>query len=387
MKLNNYSADAYKKLAASSEESETSAEQKDNLNVKSAPASRALKEGGLLKTGKETYHDSKEDSVFRRVAKFLVLIGIDEAAKIIPHLSPEQTEKIIPELASIKKVESEEAKEILDEFSSLVEKSRETGGVNTARAILEKAFGGEKAGEVLEKAVPFKNGKPFEYLSEANSEKISALLKDESAPVRALVCSHLKPKVAAEFIQNLKDDEKKEVIVRLAKLKDMDPVVVSKIDEAMQKKVNALVTQESNSIDGKNILAQILKKMDASAEEKIISGLSESDPELGIELRERLFTVSDILNADDRFIQKKLQTMEDREIVYLIAGKDGAFREKILNDVSANRRKMILDEEERCRPFLKADVEKATAQFFSYMRRSYEDAKLIIKNRDEDLYV
>ena len=41
------------------------------------------------------------DSVYRRVAKFLLLIGVNEAAKILPHLTAEQTEKIIPELALI----------------------------------------------------------------------------------------------------------------------------------------------------------------------------------------------------------------------------------------------------------------------------------------------
>ena len=51
---------------------------------------------------KKNSDNNEKDSIYRRVAKFLLLIGIDEAAKIIPHLSPEQTEKIIPEIASIR---------------------------------------------------------------------------------------------------------------------------------------------------------------------------------------------------------------------------------------------------------------------------------------------
>ena len=45
-----------------------------------------------------------------------MLIGVDEAAKILPHLTEEQTEKIIPEIASIRYVEPEEATDILKEL-------------------------------------------------------------------------------------------------------------------------------------------------------------------------------------------------------------------------------------------------------------------------------
>ena len=58
-----------------------------------------------------------EDSIYRRVAKFLIIIGEDEAAKVLPHLAEEQIEKIIPEIASIKSVSPEESKKILEEFN------------------------------------------------------------------------------------------------------------------------------------------------------------------------------------------------------------------------------------------------------------------------------
>ena len=107
-------------------------------------------------------------------------------------------------------IDKDEAKQILAEFQSLLERAREDGGIETARTILQKAFGSKEADEVLEKTVPFKGSKPFEYLYEANSEKITVLLKDEPSHVRALVLSYLKPKIAAEFIQNLPEQEKKE---------------------------------------------------------------------------------------------------------------------------------------------------------------------------------
>lgn len=394
MKLTDYGLNAYKKVAAGGINKGAQSDRKsvagsvlDSQLKKEDADALAVKNGGLIKVPVQPKTPDGKDSVYRRVAKFLMLIGVDEAAKVLPHLTDEQIEKIIPELATIRSIDSDDAASILEEFKSLSQRAREDGGVNTARNILEKAFGSDKADELLSKAVPFKNGKPFEYLSEAEPEKIEALLKDESAPVRALVCSSLPPKKAAAFISGLPEKEKEEVILRLANLKNMSPDIVARIDEAMQKKLSRLVTEKSTEIDGKNVLAHILKQMDSASEEKILNNLSEDNPALGAELRERLFTTEDIVNADDRFIQNKLQKMDNSDIAFLIHGKSEDFRAKILSNVSVNRKAMILEEEEHRSPMRKADVEKATSLFFAYMRRAWEDGKLIIKGRDDEVYV
>ena len=332
---------------------------------------------------KKTDDDGK-DSVYRRVAKFLVLIGIDEAAKILPHLTEEQTEKIIPEIASIKKIDPAEGEEILGEFRFLVQKARESGGVQTAKNILEKAFGSERANELLEKTVPFGDGKPFEFLAEADGEKVSALLKDESNPVRAIVLIHLDPKVAAEVIKSLPDAEKKDIIVRLAKMKEVNPDIVRRIDKSMQEKLRKLTIVRSDRIDGQSTLAEILKRMNPKAEEEILSNLADENPELGENLRELLFTTQDILNADDKYLQNKLREMNDLDGAFLIAGKGNEFRDKILSNVSTTRKRQILDTEDLKKPMRRSDCEKITSQFFSEMRRAYEDGELYIKGRDDD---
>ncbi|MDY2843469.1 MAG: flagellar motor switch protein FliG [Treponema sp.] len=356
-------------------------------NLEAKAAAKALVSGGLLKVPETKRELDGRDNVYRRVAKFLLLIGVDEAAKILPHLSESQTEKIIPEIATIRTISSDEAESILEEFKGLFDKARSKGGIETAKIILDKAFGEKKADELLEKVEPYAGGKPFEYLSETDAERVSILLKDESNPVRALVLSYLKPKTAAAVISAMDDESKKDVILRLAKLKEVNPDIVKRVDKAMQEKMNALATSKSDKIDGKSTLAQILKRMSPEAEEGILNQLSESDPNLGADLRERLFTIEDILNADDKYLQKYLVEADEEDLAYLIAGKDDDFRNKILKNVSENKRKLILETEDFLKLMRKSDCEKATSKFFSAMRRAYEDGKLYIKGRDDEIYV
>ena len=75
------------------------------------------------------------------------------------------------------------------------------------------------------------------------------------------------------------------------------------------------------------------------------------------------------------------------EICYLIAGKSKEFREKILSNVSQGRKIEILEQEEILSPMRKSDCERVTSIFFSILRRSFDEGHLIIKGRNDDVFV
>ncbi len=346
-----------------------------------------LKTGGLLKVPVEQTAPDGTDSVYRRVAKFLLLIGEDEAAKILPHLSETQIEKIIPEIASIRTVSKEEAAVILEEFNGLLNKAREEGGVETAREMLEKAYGKKRADELLKKAMPLEGKIPFNYLRDADNERVYLLIKDENPGVQSMVLSHLEPKKAAKIINLMTPEEKKEVVMRLAKMEPVSPDVLRRVDQAMHEKSLNQTVEKAENIDGRNALAQILKKMDVGAENDILTYLSEDDPDLGQDLRSRLFTMDDVVKSDDRFIQEKLREMPETDIAYLIAAKPDDFREKILSNISAGRRAEVRAQEDILKPMRRSDCERITSEFFSKLRRAFEEGHLIIQDRNDDVFV
>ena len=383
-------ADEYKAEEVPQEKGYIKAE---DLTKKTKPSSQAmentvdyLKNGGLVKVPVEQTPDGK-DSVYRRVAKFLLLIGEDEAAKILPHLSETQIEKIIPEIASIRTVSKDEAAVILEEFNGLLNKAREAGGVETAREMLEKAYGKKRAEEMLKKAMPLEGKIPFQYLRDADNERVYLLIKDENPGVQSMVLSHLEPKKAAKIINLMTPEEKKEVVMRLAKMEPVSPDVLRRVDQAMHEKSLNQTVEKAENIDGRNALAQILKKMDVGAENDILTYLSEDDPDLGQDLRSRLFTMDDVVKSDDRFVQEKLREMSETDIAYLIAGKPDDFREKILSNISAGRRAEVRAQEDILKPMRRSDCERITSEFFSKLRRAFEEGHLIIQDRNDDVFV
>lgn len=371
----------------SSQKEKSKKEKHKSQNPELNAASDALVSGGLLKVPVSKKEADGRDSVYRRVAKFLLIIGVDEAAKILPHLTEEQTEKIIPEIASIRSVSPEETRQILEEFETLLKNAREGGGIDTAREILKKAYGEKKAKELIDKSVPFPLEKPFEYLNDIDNERINLLLKEESVQVKALILSHLNPKKAASVINLMDSKEKSEVAFRLLKLEPVSPEVIKNLDEVLHKKVLLQNSQRTNSLDGKNILAEILKKMSFSTENSILSKISTEEPSLANDLRERLFTVDDVVNSDDRFVQETLMMYSNYEIACLVYKREEKFTKKIFQCISQGRVSQVQEELNINQTFLKSECDKIYSKFLNTLRNAFEEGKLFIKNRTDDVYI
>lgn len=348
----------------------------------------ALKNQGLLKVAAGTGgEDGAPDSVWRRVAKFLLVIGVDEAAKVMQHLTDEQTQRIIPEIASIRSISEDEANDVLKEFSALMKTARERGGVDTAREILAKAYGEDKADKMLDAAVPWREGKPFEYLNDTSDQHIKVLLEDEGAAVQAIVLSRIDPKKAAAVISLMDADERRAAISRLAHIDQVLPDTLRRIDEQLHKKLLSLSAQMAETVDGRASLAEILKRMTPEAEDDLLDTIGYDDPDLADDLRSRLFTLGDVVDADDRFLQRQLHEMDDSSIALLIADKDEAFRDKIFSCLSKGRGSTVREEEQLMKPMRKRDCDEATSRFVTELRRAYEKGDLKILNRDDEEYV
>jgi len=337
---------------------------------------------GLIKVPRE---DGQKESPYRRVAKFLYLIGEAQAAKVLQKLTREQIEKVVAEMLTIRYVDKDEAAYILSEFTALYNDAKNSiGGVETAQNILINAFGEEKAREIIERAVPPAAERPFDFLDGIEGEKLKRLLTDELPATQALVLSQLEPKRAAAYITGLPDKEKKDIVLRLARLETINPEVLRTVSASMREKFARIRTgSTTEAIDGRAILASILRRSDSETERFILQNIAETNPELEKNIRERLFTFEDVLIADDRFLQKKLSGMEDADIAALISYKPEAFIKKILGNISKNRQQFILDEQ-TAHPTPVRICREVTDRFLQELRKSWEAGDLILFGKDGD---
>ena len=82
-------------------------------------ASAAYRKSGFIKTSEQPEASGGEGKGYSKAAKFLLLVGPDQAAEVLKQFPPEDIEKIVKEIAHVRRLEQKESEEILKEFGSL----------------------------------------------------------------------------------------------------------------------------------------------------------------------------------------------------------------------------------------------------------------------------
>jgi flagellar motor switch protein FliG len=327
--------------------------------------------------------ETSRDTGYRKAAQFLMLLGKDEAARVLRHLAPEEVEGITLEIARTQHIESREASKILEEFGYI----RETkdliahGGIEKAQEVLVASVGKEKAEKILEKVRKDMAPPPFTFLQDIDVHQAIALVKAESVPVAALILAHLEPRLAARILQALSPEAQKEIVPRIAKTLKVDPEVLRTAEETLRNKVRDMGEPVTEEVDGKAALTEILRYLDPAREQAI---LSELDPNTANQIRKRLFTMDVVFQIPDKDLQKVLRDYADRELALVLRGVEETTRKRIVASVSERRRGLIKLEEDAIGAVHKADLDRAQQDFLEYLQLLEQKGEIaILREREE----
>jgi len=319
-----------------------------------------------------------------KAAKFLLLIGQEEAAKVIKHLKPKEIEAITKEIAAIDHIETEEANSILLEFGWLAKNNAHLvhGGETIAEQMLASAFGETKAKELLRKAVP-EAVKPFAFLEDFTPEQIQLLLKNESSQVVALILPFLDPKKASQFLTLLDPRLRADIVKRIANMQKTDQEVIRKVEEVLKERLRTFESQTTpEEIDGAAVLATILKHGGADLENDILNELELSHPDITETIKNQLFTLDDLHKVPHRELQKCLRNWNEKDIALLLKGKSDAIKDLVLSNVSQSKRTIIMEEYDLLGAVRKDEVNKKTQEFLNYFKLKIERGELLLEDDD-----
>jgi flagellar motor switch protein FliG len=327
--------------------------------------------------------ETSRDTGYRKAAQFLMLLGKDEAARVLRHLSAEEVEGITREIARTQHIEEKEASKILEEFGYIRETKDliASGGIEKAQEMLVASIGKEKADAILERVRKDMAPPPFTFLQDIDVHQAISLVRSESVPVVSLILAHLEPKLAARILQALSPEVQREIIPRIAKTLKVDAEVLRKAEEALRTKVRDLAEPVTEEVDGKAALTEILRYMDPSKEQAI---LAELEPNTANQIRKKLYTIDVVFQMPDKDLQRVLRDYADKELALVLRGAEEKTRQRMLASVSERRRGLIRMEEEFSAPERKADLDRAQQDFLEYIQLLEQKGEIVIlRERDE----
>ena len=327
-----------------------------------------------------------------KAALVVISLGADRASQIYKYLSEEDIEELTYEVAKLGKTTNNQVESTLDEFYKLclTHKMMTDGGLEYARNVLEKAFGESTARNLLEKVSKTLQSKPFNFFMKGDPKALLSLLQNERPQVIALIMAYMDPEQAAKVLEQLPDEKRILAVESMARMDRVSPEAIAIVEEEMKRKFATIITSEDNTnVGGIDYVADMMNHIDRSSERKIFEELDKKNPDLSQSIREKMFVFENILDMDDRSVQRFVRECESKDVVYALKTASDDMKSIFFKNMSKRMAETVRSDLEITTNIRLKDVEEAQQRIVNTIRKLEEQGEVIIKKGggDDDIIV
>ena len=322
----------------------------------------------------------------QKAAAVVIALGTDKASKLFKYLSNEDAEKLALEVAKLGHLEAEQTEQVLDEFykTCLTQKVVTDGGLEYARAVLEKAYGEDAATELLQKVSKYLKNRSFDFIEKADVKNLFSILQHERAQTIALVLSYVESDKAAAVIAELPEQKRIQVVRSIAMMDSASPEAIKIVEQQLRSRFDNVLTTDFTSIGGIDYIADVMNHMDRSNEKFIFDEMGKDDPELTEEIRKKMFVFEDILTMDNRSIQRFIRDCDMKDVVYSLKGAGEEILAAFYSNMSSRMAEQVRSDLEVTVNVKLRDVEEAESRIVGVIRKLEEEGELVINKGGKD---
>lgn len=321
-----------------------------------------------------------------KAALLLILLGPEVSAQIFKHLADEEIDNLTIEIANMRTIADDGIKnEILKEFYLLCQGHNyiNSGGIDYAKDLLEKAVGQDKAKEILARVTSMLQVRPFDALRRTDPSQLFDFIKGEHPQTLALILSYLPPQRASQLLSALPQDIQADVSKRVAVMEGTSPDVIKEVELVLEKQLSSIMSEGYTIAGGIEAIVDVLNMVDRGTEKNILDKLSEDDPELAEEIKKRMFVFEDIMILDDRAVQLILRQVETNDLGLALKTASEDVEHKIFKNMTKKAGEMLREDVEYMGPVKLREVEEAQQRIVNVIRQLEEEGDIIIARGGE----
>ena len=381
------------KLGRKAKAEKAKAEQEQAQEAAAAEASAAPPQGDSPVYTPYTMLPPEPDSVIasmtgpQKAAAVIVALGADKASLLYQNMDPEDVEQVTLEVARLGMLNMDTQEYVLNEFYQMcmTNKAVSEGGLEYARSVLEKAFGGATAATLLAKITKTLKNREFAFLNKAGDKDLYTILQNERPQTIALVLSYVAPEKAAAVIEQLEGRKQIKVVESMAMMDSASPTAVKLIETEMARRFdNIAASSENVKVGGVDFVASVMNNLDRASEKSIFDGLSATNEELAEEIRKRMFVFEDIITMDDRSVQRFVRDCDARDLVLALKAANPEVSNKLFANMSSRMAESIRDDLEITSNVRMKDVEEAQQRIVGVIRTLEEQGEIVILKGGKD---
>ncbi|MCX8642624.1 flagellar motor switch protein FliG [Gilliamella sp. B3791] len=324
----------------------------------------------------------------QKAATVLMVLGEELAANVMQYLNPKEVQQISSAMMSLPQLSQEQLKDILNECQKTLEEcavlNTDTNGY--LRSILEKSIGTEKADRLLDELLEVdleeaKDG--LEMLNFVDAARAVDLVKKEHPQIIATILVHLNRDLAAEILNLFDDELRNDVMLRIATFGGVEPSALQVLSASLSTLLHGQ-NIKLNNLGGIRTAAEIINLMKSQQEELVINSLRDYDSELAQKIIDEMFLFENLVEVDDRSIQRLLKEVDNETLIIALKGASVALRDKLLSNMSQRAASILREDLENRPPVRLSQVETEQKKILVIARKLAESGEMILSSGDDE---
>ncbi|KAA8710951.1 flagellar motor switch protein FliG [Helicobacter canis] len=328
-----------------------------------------------------------ELSMSEKIAILLIQVGEELTSEIFKNLDIDGITEISKQIMQLKGTDKAIGGAVLEEFYAIFQSNQyiNSGGLDYARELLNKALGPEEAKRVLDKlAKTMQSAKNFAYLSKIRPQQLADFIVNEHPQTIALILAHMDASSAAETLGHFSDDNMRaEIAIRMANLGDISPNVVKRVSTVLENKLESL-TSYKVEVGGPRAVAEMFNRLGQKAAKSTLSYIEQIDEQLANEIKEMMFTFEDIVNLDKNAIREILKVADKKDLTMALKAANDSLKQKFLDQMSTRASEQFIEEMQFLGAVRMRDVEAAQRKIVEAVQTLSEQG-LIQVGEEEDV--
>ncbi|ARJ41832.1 flagellar motor switch protein FliG [Pantoea alhagi] len=321
-------------------------------------------------------------------AIIMLTLGEERAAEVFRHLNTHEVTQISSAMVSMSGFTHEQLAEVLKEFQN------DAGDfaaltVNTndyLRNVLIQALGEERASSLLEDLLDTQgNNSGIETLNFMEPLAVFELIHEEHPQIIATILVHLKRAQAADVLTRFDERDRNDIMLRIATFGGVQPAALQELTEVLNNLLHGQNLKRSK-MGGVRPAAEILNLMKSQQEEAAIEAVREFDHELAQKIIDEMFLFENLLETDDRSIQRILQDVDNETLIIALKGAEAPLRDKFFRNMSKRQADIMREDLSARGPVRMSQVEAEQKTILQIVRRLAESGEINIGG-SEDVYV
>lgn len=307
----------------------------------------------------------------QNAALLLMTLGEDDAAEILKYMNTKDVQRIGTAMATLENVSKDHAEQVLTNFITDIEDPANyaVGTEDYVRKVLSNAFGEGKATAFINRIMSDGDAQGLDALKWMSSTEVAEIIEGEHPQIAAIVIAYLDSAQAAEVINLLPSDKKAEVIMRVARLSDIQQSALAEIEGLIASKSTGVATVGAERVGGDKFAADIVNALDAEAGDLLLEQVKEKDEELSERIREKMIVFETLLVIDDRGIQALLREVSNDVLCVALKGCDPEISEKIFKNMSKRAATLMREDMDARGPIRLSEVEESQTEILTVVRK------------------